>query len=124
MTNKHRQKGMTLLEVLVALVIFSVGCMAVVRTAGQQIRHLTVLEEKMVAGWVADNQLSLLSLGKLSATETWQQGVQEMAGRQWHWRYRGQQTTENGLYAVDIEISDSGTFSYPLVSLRTWMTSR
>lgn len=113
---------MTLLEVLVALVIFSVGCMAVVRTAGQQIRHLSVLEEKMVAGWVADNQLSVLSLNHQSPSESWQQGVEEMAGRQWHWRYRRFQTTEKQLYAVDIEVSDSSSFSYPLVSLRTWTT--
>ncbi|WP_431223435.1 prepilin-type N-terminal cleavage/methylation domain-containing protein [Serratia sp. L9] len=41
-----KQRGMTLLEVLVALVVFAVGCMAVIRATGQQIRSLSELEKK------------------------------------------------------------------------------
>lgn len=41
MKDKHkRQSGMTLLEVMVALMIFAIGCMALIKTTGRQVQSL------------------------------------------------------------------------------------
>lgn len=116
-----KQRGMTLLEVLVALVVFAVGCMAVIRTTGQQIRSLSELEKKIIAGWVADNQLALLTLSGARPSALWQQGTETMGDRDWFWRYRSLQTTAAQVYAVDIEVADNPDFTGAILRVRTWM---
>lgn len=115
------QQGMTLLEVLVALMIFSVGCLAVIRTTGQQARHLGILEKKVIAGWVADNQLAQITLNHIRPSVLWQQGQEKMADNEWYWRYRSLQTTDPQIYAIDIEVADNSAFGGTLIQLRTWM---
>lgn len=115
------QQGMTLLEVLVALMIFSVGCLAVIRTTSQQARHLGALEKNVIAGWVADNQLAQITLDRIRPSALWQQGQEKMADNDWYWRYRGLQTTDPQVYAVDIEVADNPAFSGTKLQLRTWM---
>ncbi|TFZ48869.1 type II secretion system protein GspI [Serratia proteamaculans] len=118
--SRKRHNGMTLLEVLVAMMILAVGCMAVIRTTGQQVRNLGKLEDKMVAGWVADNQLARLYLGDVVLSPLWQQGNSMMANRQWFWRCRSRQTTDSQLQAIEIEVDSEPEFSYPILRLRTW----
>lgn len=118
--SRKRRRGMTLLEVLVAMMILSVGCMAVIRTTGQQIRNLGKLEDKTVAGWVADNQLARLYLGEIVLSPLWLQGSSMMANRQWFWRCRSRQTTDSHLQAIEIEVDSEPEFSYPVLRLRTW----
>jgi general secretion pathway protein I len=118
--SRKRHNGMTLLEVLVAMMILAVGCMAVIRTTGQQVRNLGKLEDKMVAGWVADNQLARLYLGDFVLSPLWQQGNSMMANRQWFWRCRSRQTTDSHLQAIEIEVDSEPGFSYPILRLRTW----
>lgn len=105
MTLKYkRQQGMTLLEVMVALAIFAIGCLALINATGGQVRSLGAIEAKAVAFWVADNQLTLLQLEALPPALTWRSGTAEMAGETWHWRYRGRDTTDVGMRAIEIEV--------------------
>ncbi|MGS4288616.1 prepilin-type N-terminal cleavage/methylation domain-containing protein [Serratia marcescens] len=47
MTRKmRRQQGMTLLEVMVALMIFAIGCLALINSTGGQVRNLSEIEAK------------------------------------------------------------------------------
>lgn len=115
------QLGMTLLEVLVALVVFAIGCMTVIRSTSQQIRSLSELDKKIVAGWVADNQLALLTLNGGRPSALWQHGSERMGDSDWFWRYRSQQTTDPQVYAVDIEVTDDPVFTRSTVQVRTWV---
>lgn len=115
------QRGMTLLEVLVALVVFAIGCMTVARTTGQQIRSLSELDNKILAGWVADNQLAIMTLNAARPSPLWQHGSENMGDRDWFWRYRSLQTTDPQLYAIDIEVTDDPAFTHSTVQVRTWM---
>ncbi|MGL5728054.1 MAG: type II secretion system minor pseudopilin GspI, partial [Plesiomonas sp.] len=56
------KRGFTLLEVLVALAVFAVAALAVMQAASGHVRSLSLLEEKLFAGWVAENQQALLAL--------------------------------------------------------------
>lgn len=115
------QRGMTLLEVLVALVVFAIGCMTVMRTTGQQVRSLSELDKKILASWVADNQLALLAINGVRPSPLWQQGSENMGDRDWLWRYRSLPTTDPQVYAVDIEVTDDPAFRRSTVQVRTWM---
>lgn len=52
-----RDKGFTLIEVLAALMIFSVAIIGLSHTGTQSAQTVSVLEQKMLAGVVADNAL-------------------------------------------------------------------
>lgn len=56
------KRGFTLLEVMLALAIFALAATAVLQIASGALSNQHVLEEKTVAGWVAENQTALLYL--------------------------------------------------------------
>lgn len=56
------KRGFTLLEVMLALAIFALAAMAVLQIASGALSNQQILEEKTVAGWVAENQTALLYL--------------------------------------------------------------
>ncbi len=58
----YRSRGMTLLEVLVALAIFATAAISVIRAVTQHINTLSYLEEKTFAAMVVDNQMALVML--------------------------------------------------------------
>lgn len=113
-------RGFTLLEVMVALVVFSLSSLAVMQVTGVTLRGQKLLEEKMVAGWVADNQIALLFLVSPTERELNRQGELEMAGRIWYWRSKVCPTEGGLLQYGEIDISTRGDFSDILLSRRTW----
>ncbi len=104
MTRKAKQQGMTLLEVMVALMIFAIGCLAIIGSTGGQVRSLSAMESRTLAMWVADNQMTQLQLDPQPPALTWRSGSTEMAGETWHWRYRGQDISVSGMRAIVIEV--------------------
>lgn len=50
-------RGMTLLEVMVALAVFAIAGLAVMKTASEHLSGLNYLEQKTLATWVVENQL-------------------------------------------------------------------
>lgn len=58
-------RGFTLIEVLVALTILAVALTAAMRAMGSMIDAGASLQQRMLAGWSADNQLAMLRLGKV-----------------------------------------------------------
>ncbi|WP_295797638.1 type II secretion system minor pseudopilin GspI [uncultured Microbulbifer sp.] len=58
MSCRRYQRGFTLIEVLVALVIFGVIAASVLKTLQDSVRQQTALEERLAANWVAQQTLS------------------------------------------------------------------
>ena len=112
------QRGMVLLEILVALVILAVTGSAVIRLAAQQLTMLGQLKATLYAGWVADNQLVQLHLAPGPHARQWVQGQSLMGGSSWRWRYRYTDSDVRGTDALEIEVSRPGEQG-SLVSLTT-----
>ena len=79
-------RAFTLLEVLVALAVASIGLAAVIKVAGGNAYNAQYLQERTLAQWVAMNQLAVIQgldelpqKGKTS-------GKDELGGRTWYWR--------------------------------------
>ena len=52
-----RREGFTLLETLVAMAIFSLAVMALLNLAGENTRTAAIVEERTLAGVVAENHM-------------------------------------------------------------------
>ena len=101
---RARHAGFTLVEVLVALAIVSVGMLAVFKVIGDTANNVAYLRDRSFAAWIADNQLTELRLtGEMpSVDET--KGQVEFAGRRWHWLQKVATTPVEGLRRIDISV--------------------
>ena len=115
------KRGFTLLEVMLALAIFALAATAVLQIASGALSNQHVLEEKTVAGWVAENQTALLYLMTRGQRAVRQQGESDMAGSRWYWRTTPLSTGNALLQAVDIEVSLHEDFSSVIQSRRAWL---
>lgn len=116
-------RGFTLLEIMVALVVFSLASLMVMQVTSVTLRGQQFLEEKMVAGWVADNQIALLFLVSPAERLLNRQGEVEMAGRIWYWRSKVSPADGGLLQHGEIDISTRADFSDIRLSRRTWFIS-
>ena len=117
------KRGFTLLEVMLALAIFALAATAVLQIASGALSNQHVLEEKTVAGWVAENQTALLYLLTRGQRAVRQQGESDMAGSRWYWRTTPLSTGNALLQAVDIEVSLHEDFSSVIQSRRAWFSA-
>ena len=57
-----RLRGFTLVEVMVALAIFTVVAVTLVKTATLSVRHAGLIEDRSTAWWLAENEITRLRL--------------------------------------------------------------
>ncbi len=55
-----KARGFTLLEIMIALAVFAIASAALIKNASQSVRQAAVLEERVLAAWVAENELNAL----------------------------------------------------------------
>ncbi len=101
----NNQKGITLVEVLVAMVIFSVAISAGMTTLGDSLGATRQLDQATYAHWAAQNKMTDLllqpqwpSLGR-SSGET-----QKLMGDTWYWSIEVKPTSAKDLRRVEIKV--------------------
>lgn len=113
------QQGMTLIEVMVAMAVLATAGLALMNISRQQLGNLDYLEQKQIAGWVADNQLALAQLQPRVGPAP-QQGESLQAGRLWYWTLKSIATTQPGIVALEVEVRTSPESEPPLARLHSW----
>lgn len=100
------QKGLTLLEVLVALVILALALTAIIKATTENIRATAYLQKKTQATWVGLNVLNQVRLElqslpeapeKRSAQETW-------LGQSWEWQAYRSPTPNPHIQEVEVKV--------------------
>lgn len=76
-------RGFTLLEVLVALVILAVALGAVIQAGGAHARNATVLSERALAAWMAEDLAADVAAGFVGVSAQRQRVTRSSAGRDW-----------------------------------------
>ena len=110
----RKQKGFTLLEVLVALAVLTMGLGTVMKVAGSQVSQLAYLKDKTIALWVANNRASEIQLDKWPSTGT-STGHEFMASQEWQWKLKVSNTADKDLRRLDIEVKRADEEGEPVV---------
>lgn len=105
-----RCRGFTLLEVMIALVIFAIAALALLRAQNSQLATDQHLEEKTLAHWVALNHLADMRLQKAFPEVGQGEATSKMAGRDWLITTKVQATpTQNvRLLVISVAIKPEG----------------
>lgn len=107
MNNKNR--GFTLIEVMIALAIVAMALPAFMTLVSSQLRGSGFIREKTQAYWIAEDQLTRLNLrhkliDQLVLPDT-ENGVVEVSGVEWFWEINSQDTEVENFKRIDIRVS-------------------
>lgn len=115
-----RRRGFTLLEIMVALAVFSTLAAAVLSASQYVVKQTGAVEERLFAAWLADNLLNELRL-QPTLPMGQQQRVVSMDRRDWRLRQHVSASADAQLLTVDIEVSGPGPI---LHQTRGWIPVR
>ena len=114
--------GFTLIEVMLAMAVFSIAGIALLSAATNNARNIGYLEDKMFANWVAANQLVTNNLVAKWPPKNNVKGDVELAGRLWFWQQKVIKTNDKGMRAIVMEIRLKADDELPISSLTTYVS--
>lgn len=100
----QKLKGFTLLEVLVALVFFSLIGMVLQQVTASTVSQYFAVRHKMFSSWLAENKLTELQLSKtLPPPKEYKEDV-EFANEEWQIISKVKKTENPDINKVDVEV--------------------
>jgi general secretion pathway protein I len=103
-----RKYAFTLIEVMVALLVITLGMGAVIVTTGESGWKSSHLRESTIASWVAYNEIALFRAKRSWSDASSRSGDAEMANAEWDWQMKISKTDDPSLRRVDVEVSLKG----------------
>jgi general secretion pathway protein I len=117
------ERGFTLIEVLVALSVFSLAALALLNVAGENTRTASVVTTRVMAGVVAENQAVALTTASTPLIPGVTTGAETQGGRVWRWTRRVVPTDVAGMMRVDLSVAPDGG-SRPVAWLSVFRSAR
>jgi general secretion pathway protein I len=103
-----RQRGFTLLEVLIALAIVAMSAGALLGTITSSASNVSYLKDKTLAEWVALNRLTEIRIAQQIASPGKRTGSAEMGGMRWQWEEEVSELPIEGMFRVDVRARSTG----------------
>lgn len=102
---RRETRGFTLLEVMVALVVVSIGLLAVFNGVSQMAHSTGKMRDRALADWIAMNQITEIRLaGEFPEVGEFNDTV-EFAGGEWRWSARVSETGVENLRRIDLSVA-------------------
>ncbi|MGB5740524.1 MAG: type II secretion system minor pseudopilin GspI [Woeseia sp.] len=105
MMASYRQRGFTLIEVMVALVIISLSLGAVAAAISQMADAGNSMRLRTYASWIAQNKIAELRLANVVPEVTETNGDVMFANQEWLWTATVSETGVENLFRVDVEVA-------------------
>lgn len=102
-----KQDGFTLIEVLAALLVFSIAIIGLTHSGTESARAVNALDHKMLAGVIADNQLILARQN--SAQIGAQSGEETAMSRTYRYDLETTKTDTPGFYKLVVKVRAEAT---------------
>jgi general secretion pathway protein I len=99
--------GFTLIEVMVALAIVTLGMAALLGTLSSAARTTGYLQDKTLAEWIALNQVATVRLQSAGPSKGNSDGEIDYAGRKWKWSQTVDDMQIPGVLRIDVKVRPS-----------------
>lgn len=126
-TRPQFNKGFTLIEVLIAILIVSLAIVSIIDVTGKHVNNISELEKRMVASWVANNHVAEIrhdaKINKIREGSDVERVT--MGGQKWRSRARIEETDVEKVYLVNIKVTSEDDSSDKVYSaITTAVTDR
>ncbi|MBB4153040.1 general secretion pathway protein I [Sphingomonas jinjuensis] len=106
-SDRGEEGGFTLIEIMVALAVFSLAALALVRLESATIRGATTLDDTLVGNMVARTiAVEAITEARAPALGT-AAGVETSGGRSWRWRRVVRPTGNAEVVRVDVAVANA-----------------
>jgi general secretion pathway protein I len=105
-------RGFTLIEVLIALVILSIALTAIIKSTSQNIKDTAYLQHKMIAAWVGNEIINEARIGllKLPAAPDSLKDETTMLGEKWTWQATMTPTPNPRIQKIVVDVAQDKPF--------------
>nr|WP_299857423.1 type II secretion system minor pseudopilin GspI [Sphingomonas bacterium] len=103
---RSAEHGFTLIEIMVALAVFSLAALALIRLEGATIRGATILDSTLTAQIVARNVAIEAVTDARPPTLGDTTGVETNGGRSWAWSRHVEATGDARILKIDVTVAD------------------
>lgn len=100
----RRDRGFTLLEVLIALVVLALAMGSIIKAASEYTGNQSHMRDRTLAMWVARDVLVQFQVEGEWPRVGESKGTLEMGRQEWRWLARTSQTEEPRLRRLDVEV--------------------
>lgn len=108
MTRRRGERGFTLIEVMVALVIVSLALAGVAASMGQMIDTANTMRDRTFASWIAQNKITEMRLSAAVPEVGESDGEVDYANMRWAWTANVSETGVENLLRVEVAVSYAG----------------
>jgi len=107
-TRCRGDRGFTLLEVMVALVIISLSLAGVAGSMGQMIDTANTMRDRTYASWIAQNKITEMRVSGIVPEVGESSGEIDYANTTWAWSADVSETGIENMFKVDVSVSFPG----------------
>jgi len=103
--NQHNNRGFTLLEVLVAMAIISLGLIGVFGSLNQMLASTSILRDKTLATWIATDRITEMRVTGQYPDAGERKDTVDMAGAEWAYRIKVSAIPDMEMRRLDVSVS-------------------
>ncbi|NOX27040.1 MAG: type II secretion system minor pseudopilin GspI [Gammaproteobacteria bacterium] len=100
----YREKGFTLIEVIIALAVIAISMAAAINGVGKNINNASYLREKTLAHWVASNKVAEIQLSGVALDASEKKGEETLANLRWEWTVKIDETDIKDIKRLTVKV--------------------